>query len=186
LPAEVPEFEGNKLEPAGFEASAAGGAPAGVVDARENIGFAGVDVGAELEGGAREPDVVAVLLPKREFPVLAKRPAAGAEVVVVAGWVCAVLWPPNKGAEFVVAAAPPPPKILDAGLSPEAAGFPNKPPGAGAVVLALLPPPKRPPVDGVVDAPPNKPPAEVVGVLDVPVAEEPPNRLPPAGFCPPC
>lgn len=67
-----------RLEAAGFEESA-GGAPAGVVDARENIGLAGVVAGAA-------PWVVAGLLfAKSELPVLANRPEAGAGLAAAPG-----------------------------------------------------------------------------------------------------
>lgn len=49
--------------------------------------------------------------------------------------------------------------IVDAGL------LPNRPPAAGAAVLVFVVP-ISPPVAGVVEAPPNRPPAEVVGVTD--------------------
>lgn len=65
-----------RLDPPGFEESA-GGAPAGVVDGRENVGFAGVAVGAVL-------GVVEAPLLNKEFPVLAKSPPAGAAEVVAA------------------------------------------------------------------------------------------------------
>lgn len=69
----------NRPDPAGLET--AGGAPAGVVDANENIGFAGVAAGAVVGAEAAAP---LVLFPNRELPVLAKRPDAGAvEVVAV-------------------------------------------------------------------------------------------------------
>lgn len=66
----------NRLDPTGLEESI-GGAPAGVVEARENAGFAGVAA-----------DVVAagvVLFPNNELPVLANMPEAGAAEVVGVG-----------------------------------------------------------------------------------------------------
>lgn len=71
----------NKLDPAGF-AEPAGGAPAGVVDARENMGFAGVAAVAGIAPCAVAE--LAALFPNKPLPVLAKRPAAGAAEVVAA------------------------------------------------------------------------------------------------------
>jgi hypothetical protein len=69
---------------AGLDGSA-GGAPAGVVDGSENIGLAGVVAEAAV-GVVPCGAVVGVapaLLPKRDIPEFAKRPAEGAALVVV-------------------------------------------------------------------------------------------------------
>jgi hypothetical protein len=65
---EVPEAAGKSPPEAGFDESA-GGAPAGVVEGRENIGFAGVAAVADVEGAAAWVDgAAAALLPKRPPP----------------------------------------------------------------------------------------------------------------------
>lgn len=73
----------NKPVPAGLDTP--GGAPAGVVEASENMGFAGV---AAVAAVGAEGDALG-LFPNRELPVLAKRPDAGAAevVVVLEAWV---------------------------------------------------------------------------------------------------
>lgn len=72
----APAFPNRPL-PAGLDTP--GGAPAGVVDANENMGFAGVAAGTAV--GAEEAAPLG-LFPNRELPVLAKRPDAGAAEVV--------------------------------------------------------------------------------------------------------
>ena len=74
-PVEEAEFNcvPNRPDPAGLLSE--GGAPAGVVDGRKDIGFAGVAVAA---GGADEVGVLPPLLANSEFPVLANKPDAGA------------------------------------------------------------------------------------------------------------
>lgn len=65
--------------------------------------------------------------------------------------------------------------IVDAGL------LPNRPPAAGAAVLVFVVP-ISPPVAGVVEAPPNRPPAEVVGVTDEEAAAFWPPKRDPGGL----
>jgi hypothetical protein len=159
----------NRFEPAVL-AVLGGGAPAGVVDAMENKGLAGVVVSVAGVVG------VDVLLPKRPEPVFANKPPA-AGVGVAVGVLLAS--PPNK---------PPVADGVDASLLPKrppvdgavlVVAPPNKPPPEEEV--AVLVPPKRPPVAGVVEAPPNRPPAEVVGVEEDEAAADP-KSPPEAGF----
>lgn len=177
----------------------AGGAPAGVVEAIEKSGFAGVawEAGAALElpvaGAAGEPVDAP---PKRDLPALANIPGPGAAdvaAVVDASWI--LLWPNVPGLLVGL-----PPKRLEVGLL---AGFPKSslPAGLlleksddvpGAEVVAGVEPidPNSPvPPDGVavLVAPPNNPP-EVAGVAAPVVSPNnpdfwvpaPPNSDPPA------
>lgn len=180
---------------AGFDASV-GGAPAGVVDAAANMGFAGV---AAAAAGCAPP----VLFPKSELPVLAKGPAAGAPDVEGVGWLgAAVLSEPNRPPPPVLeppaAAAP---NRLGVGLLAVSLDVPKRPPAGGAAVPVL--PPEKAPVAGVafvagaddgLDAP-NRPPADE-GVVELPAPNRPlvagvvvlvpeaaPNKLEAAGFC---
>jgi hypothetical protein len=176
-----------------------GGAPAGVVEARENRGLAGVAilaadpldcVVAEAPPPKREAEVGAWVLgaallfwPKRPPPAAGVvdensegEAAAGACVVAAAA---PLLWPPKSPPPVagVVVEAPPP----------------NRPEAAGLLVALALFPPKRPPAAaGVLEPLPKSPPAGAGVVVDVGAAgllpkrleevegvEEPPKRPPP-------
>lgn len=160
-----------------------------MVDAKENVGFAGVAARAEAAG----------LLPNSAPPVLgalANRPGAGAAEVAAGGCIWFVLFcPPNRPPVGVDAPLP-----KAAGLLPVLPALPNRPPEAGAVLPPAPPnipplagievvagvveaaPPKRP-LAGVVEAPPNRPGPGAVGVAEVFVVAESPPKRPPAGFC---
>jgi hypothetical protein len=164
-----------------------GGAPAGVVEGRLNVGFAGVV--------AVVPGVDAVLFPNRLAPWEAKRPPEVAGVVEAAGAVAGVavvlcawlvgFWP-NRPPAPVLAGVPAlaPPNMLPAGLLAPTAPPPKRPPPdeeAGAAA-----PPKRFPAGGAAAgvevaglapnrldagvlwaaAPPKRPPDEGAGVAE--------------------
>jgi hypothetical protein len=162
----------------------AGGAPAGVVDAKANIGLAGV--AATVVGVVVWLVGVGVLLPKSEELVFAFPnipPAAGAAGVGVALEVLLALFAPNKPlVDGVVDELLLPNRPPVVGAAALVVAPPNSPP-AGVGVVVVLAPPKRPAVAGVVEAPPNRPPADVVGVAEDEEAAAPPKRPPAAGFC---
>lgn len=183
----------NRLEAAAFGSD--GGAPAGVVEAKENKGLAGVAAVAVV--GVVEVAVAAPLFPNNELPVLANMPDAGAVVVGVPEACAALFWPKRP----VVGGADEdaPLKRFDAGLAavlpeppkspPPEAGmalvFPKSPPVAGADEAAGVAEefPNNPPVDGVVvfGAPKRPVPVAAGDDEELLAAEAPPNR-PPAGF----
>ena len=138
-----------------------------------------------MAGALRPVVLLPVLLPNKEFPVLAKSPAAGfVEVAVVFPCpspeeVCAPnmppLLPPALGVELL-----PPPKRPDAGLVAGLLAFPKRPPPPIAGVVLLLAPPNIPPPDEF----PDVPAADVVAVPNIPpvvgAAEDLAPNIPPA------
>jgi hypothetical protein len=140
--------------PAGFEASAAGGAPAGVVDVVAKRGFAGVVFWSWAGLAPKRVDVVPaveapVLPPPLNMPKVAGAAAVGVVEAAVVPKILGVVGlaaPPKSPAVALVGAdggvdVAPPNIPAEAG----AAAFPNRPPVFGAELCAAPPPPNNEP-----------------------------------------